>query len=78
MGQRYYSPELCRFIQPADISSLNPRSINGLNPYSFANNNPINIHYNTTLASDGIVGSGMVISIGSSVGGGAMSGSGGG
>ena len=43
MGQRYYSPELWRFIQSADISNLNPRSINGLNLYSFANNNPIEI-----------------------------------
>ena len=41
MGQKYYSPELCRFIQPADVSSLNPHSINGLNLYAFANNNPI-------------------------------------
>ena len=38
--QRYYSPELCRFIQPADVSSLNPHSINGLNLYAYANNNP--------------------------------------
>ena len=29
MGHRYYSPELCRFIQAADVSTLNPRSING-------------------------------------------------
>lgn len=48
VGQRYYSPELCRFIQPADISSLNPRSINGLNPYSYANNNPISIAYSSS------------------------------
>ena len=40
VGQRYYSPELCRFIQPADISNLNPHSINGLNLYAYANNNP--------------------------------------
>ncbi|MCI7632558.1 MAG: RHS repeat-associated core domain-containing protein, partial [Candidatus Onthovivens sp.] len=40
VGQRYYSPELCRFIQPADVSSLNPHSINGLNLYAYANNNP--------------------------------------
>ena len=38
---RYYSPELGRFIQPADVSSLNPSSINGLNLYNYANNNPI-------------------------------------
>ena len=43
VGQRYYSPELCRFIQPADISNLNPHSINGLNLYAYANNNPIGI-----------------------------------
>lgn len=41
VGQRYYSPELCRFIQPADVSTLNPSSINGLNLYVYANNNPI-------------------------------------
>lgn len=45
VGHRYYSPELCRFIQPADVSSLNPSSINGLNLYSYANNNPIGIAY---------------------------------
>ena len=28
MGQRYYSPELCRFIQPDDIEYLDPGSIN--------------------------------------------------
>ena len=78
ISSRYYSPELGRFIQPADVSTLNPSNINGLNLYSYANNNPINLHYNATLASTGIVGGGMVSSIGSSVGGGAMSGSGGG
>lgn len=40
-------PELCRFIQPADVSSLNPQSINGLNLYSYANNNPIGIAYSS-------------------------------
>jgi len=45
VGQRYYSPELCRFIQPADVSTLSPSSINGLNLYSYANNNPIGIAY---------------------------------
>ena len=67
MGQRYYSPELCRFIQPADVSTLDPSSINGLNLYIYANNNPI-----------GIASGGMVSSICSSAGGGEMSGSGGG
>ena len=76
LSSRYYSPELGRFIQPADVSTLNPSSINGLNLYSYANNNPISIHYNTTLASAGIIGGGMVSSIGSSVSGGAISGSG--
>ena len=42
---RYYSPELVRFIQPADVSSLNSSSINGLNLYNYANNNPIGITY---------------------------------
>ena len=34
LSSRYYNPELCRFIQPADVSSLNPHSINGLNLYA--------------------------------------------
>ena len=50
VGQRYYSPELCRFFQPADVSTLNPSSINGLNLYSYANNNPINFSYNNLSA----------------------------
>ena len=41
LSSRYYSPELGRFIQPADVSSINPSSINGLNLYSYASNNPI-------------------------------------
>ena len=41
MGQRYYSPELCRFIQPDDIEYLDPGSINGLNLYCYCFNNPI-------------------------------------
>ena len=41
MGQRYYSPELCRFIQPDDIEYLDPSSINGLNLYCYCFNNPI-------------------------------------
>ena len=59
VGQRYYSPELCRFIQPADVSSLNPSSINGLNLYAYANNNPIEITYRSSGASFGTSG-GMV------------------
>ena len=45
LSSRYYSPELCRFIQPADVSSLNPYSINGLNMFSYGKNNPINNSY---------------------------------
>ena len=56
VGQRYYRPELCRFIQPADVSTLNPRSINGLNLYSFANNNPIGIAYSSFGATFGTSG----------------------
>ena len=60
VGQRYYSPELCRFIQPADISNLKPHSINGLNLYSNANNNPIGIAYSSSnvvgLSSGGMIG----------------------
>ena len=45
VGSRYYSPELVRFIQPADVSSLNPQSINGLNLYTYFFNNPNGIIY---------------------------------
>ena len=41
MGQRYYSPELCRFIQPDSIEYLDLSSINGLNLYCYCFNNPI-------------------------------------
>ena len=41
VGHRYYSPKLCRFIQPVDVSSLNPYSINGLSLYAYMNNNPV-------------------------------------
>ncbi len=65
---RYYDPEVGRFIQPADVSSLNPSSINGLNLYSYANNNPIGIAYCSSNVGFG-TGGGMVSSIASSVGG---------
>lgn len=62
---RYYSPELGRFIQPADVSTLNPSSINGLNLYTYANNNPIGIAYNNSSAIGSTsVGGGLVSSIG--------------
>ena len=59
---RYYSPELGRFIQSANVSSLNPSSINGLNLYSYANNNPISIAYSSSNVSFG-TGGGMVNSL---------------
>ena len=62
---RYYSPELGRFIQPADVSSLNPSSINGLNLYAYANNNPISFSYNNSSAiGSANVGGGLASSIG--------------
>ena len=48
VSSRYYSPELGRFIQPADVSSLNPHSINGLNLYNYANNNSIGLVYSSS------------------------------
>ena len=48
VSSRYYSPELGRFIQPADVSSLDPQSINGLNLYTYANNNPIVASYSNS------------------------------
>ena len=40
-NSRYYSPELCRFISPDDVSYLDPESVNGLNLYYYCLNNPI-------------------------------------
>ena len=61
LSSRYYSPELGRFIQPADVLTLNPSSINGLNLYSYANNNSIGIAYSNSSirisASGGMVSS---------------------
>lgn len=68
LSSRYYSPELGRFIQPADVSSLNPSNINGLNLYAYANNNPIGIVYSSSGISE-TASRGMVNSIASSVGG---------
>ena len=41
VSSRYYSPELCRFISPDDVSYLDPESVNGLNLYCYCLNNPI-------------------------------------
>ena len=49
VSSRYYSPELARFIQPADVSTLKPSNINGLNLYSYANNNPIDFAYSNSI-----------------------------
>ena len=57
LSSRYYSPELGRFIQPADISSLNPHSINGLNLYAYANNNPIGRAKSSVFANVGMISS---------------------
>ena len=46
---RHYSPELARFIQPADVSTLKPSNINGLNLYSYTNNNPIDFAYSNSI-----------------------------
>ena len=48
VGQIYYSPELCKFIQPADVSTLSPSSINGLNLYGYATNHPVGIAYGSS------------------------------
>ena len=48
VSSRYYSPELGRFIQPADVSTLKPSRINGLNLYSYVNNNPIGSAYSSS------------------------------
>ncbi len=38
---RYYSPELCRFISADDVTYLDPERINGLNLYAYCFNDPI-------------------------------------
>lgn len=43
-NSRYYSPELCRWISPDDISYLDPESVNGLNLYCYCYNNPISYY----------------------------------
>lgn len=67
VSSRYYSPELGRFIQPADVSSLNPQSINGLNLYAYANNNPIGIDYRSS-STGGSTSGEIISSITSNVG----------
>ena len=65
IGQRYYSPELCRFIEPSNVTSLNPASVNGLNLYSYANNNPVNLSYsNASVVGSTNVAGELVSSIG--------------
>lgn len=75
MGQRYYSPELCRFFQPDSIEYLDPSSINGLNLYSYANNNPVGIAYSSSSVG-GTYSGGMVnsLALGGSLGGGTIGG----
>ena len=51
INNRFYLPDINRFLIPADVSSLNPSSINGLNLYSYANNNPIGIAYSSSSVS---------------------------
>ena len=55
LSSRYYSPELGRFIQPADVSTLNPYSINGLNLYAYASNNSIGFAYRTNVGVNKVV-----------------------
>ena len=45
LNSRYYSPELRRFISPANVSALNPKAVNGLNLYCYVGNNPIGFPY---------------------------------
>lgn len=47
MGQRYYSPEFGRFIQPLEVSNLNSSSINGLNMFAYGKNNPVSYQYSS-------------------------------
>lgn len=41
-NSRYYSPELCRWISPDDISYLDPETIGGMSLYTYCANNPVN------------------------------------
>ena len=50
VGQRYYNPEFCRFIQPVDASTLTPYSINEFNMFTLEDNSPTNnFHFNIKL-----------------------------
>ena len=57
VGQRYYSPKLCRFIEPSNVTSLNPTSVNGFNLYSYANNNPVNYKQRPVSSSGSVISS---------------------
>ena len=67
LSSGYYSPELGRFILPADVFTLDPQSINGLNLYTYANNNPIGIAYRSS-STGGSTSGGIISSITSNVG----------
>ena len=65
-NSRYYSPELCRFISPDDVSYLDPESVNGLNLYCYCINNSISYanpsrHMPEWLSAVGIVIGGLLI-----------------
>lgn len=55
LQSRYYDPEVGRFIQPADVSTLNPLVANGINAYSYANNNAIGLSYSRLSVGCGII-----------------------
>ena len=41
VANRYYDPEIGRFISPNSVKFINPSAINGLNLYSSCGNNPV-------------------------------------
>ena len=45
VGERYYNPEFCRFIQPLNVLNISPIDINGINLYVYADNNPVSRGY---------------------------------
>ena len=47
LNNRYYNPEIGRFISPDSIDNIDPSAINGLNLYRYCNNNPITVAYSS-------------------------------
>ena len=70
LSSRYYSSELCRFINPDSVDYLKWESINGLNLYAYAKNNPI-MYYDpsghSAILAIGLLAGSFIVGAGTSV-----------